>query len=201
MCVQTAYASHSNTAAALAPASLARYNAATFPEANMQSTSALLNSSAPQMSYKQSSTRRMNPGAQMSFRALRTTSAAQVHTIGAQGGVSAGSLSSGSSTGRTYSASSSGTAGMATISLPALSISDKNLASAARAFTGDDEDDRFAGATLTVRRNGRDEPDDPADPPGMDTPVGATPWLLFVLLSGIYVAFRLRSRRNQSAKS
>ena len=196
MCVQTAYASP-----ALAPASLARYNAATFPEANMQSTSALLNSSAPQMSYKQASARRMNPGAQMSFRALRTTSAAQVHTIGAQGGVSAGSLSSGSSTGRSYSASSSGTAGMATVSLPALSISDKNLASAARAFAGDDEDDRFAGATLTVRRNGRDEPDDPADPPGMDTPVGSTPWLLFVLLSGIYVAFRLRPRRNHSAKS
>ena len=165
----------------------------------MQSTSALLNLSAPQMSYKQASTRRMNPGAQMSFRALRTTSAAQVQTIGAQGGVSAGSLSSGSSTGRTYSASSSATAGMAAIALPALSITDKNLASAARAFTGEDE--QFDETTLAVRRNGRGGPDFPDDPPGLDTPVGSTPWLLFVLLSGIYVAFRLRSRRHQSAKS
>lgn len=196
MCVQTALAS-----AQLSSASLARYNVAQFPEASMQSTSALLNSSAPQMSYKQVSARRNTSGAQMSFRALRTTSAVQVQTIGVQGGVSAGSLSSGSSSRRTYSASSSGTAGMATVSLPALSISGKNLASAARAFTGDDEDDRFAGSTITVRRNGRDEPDDPADPPGMDTPVGSTPWLLFVLLSGIYVAFRLRSRKQQSTKS
>ena len=163
----------------------------------MQSTSAFLNSSAPQMSYKQVSARRNVSGAQMSFRALRTTSAVQVQTIGAQGGVSAGSLSSGSSTGRTYSASSSGTAGMATISLPALSIPDKNLASAARAFTGDDEE-AYSTTSRPRRVNGEEDDDDPENPyiNGNYTPVGATPWVLFVLLAGIYVAFRLRSRKE-----
>ena len=169
----------------------------------MQSTSAYLNSSAPQMSYKQVSARRDMPSAQVSMRALRTTSAAQVHTIGAQGGVSAGSLASGSSTGRTYSASSSGVAGMATISLPALSITDKNLASAARAFTGDDEENTFSTTSRPRRVNGEEEDDDPENPyiNGNYTPVGSVPWLLFVLLAGIYVAFRLRSRKSQPEKS
>ena len=194
MCVQTALAS-----AQLSLASLARYNAAQFPEASMQSTSALLNSSAPQMSYKQSSHRNTS-GAQMSFRALRTTSAAQVQTIGAQGGVSAGSLSSGSSSRRTYSASSSGVAGMATISLPALSITDKHLASAAHSLA---DEEAYSTTSRPRRVNGENDDENPDDPyiNANHTPVGATPWLLFVLLSGIYVAFRLRPRRNQSAKS
>ncbi len=166
----------------------------------MQSTSAFLNSSAPQMSYKPVSARRNMPSTQVSMRALRTTSAAQVQTIGAQGGVSAGSLSSGSSTGRTYSASSSGTAGMATIALPALSITDKNLASAARSLA---DEEAYSTTSRPRRVNGEDEGGNSDDPfiDGNHTPVGSTPWLLFVLLAGVYVAFRLRSRKQQSTKS
>ena len=169
----------------------------------MQSTSALLNSSAPQMSYKQSS-RHNTSGAQISFRALRTTSAAQVQTVGAQGGVSAGSLSSGSNSGRTYSAGSTGTAGMTTISLPALSITEKNIASAARTFTADEEEENLGITPRPRRIEGEGGEDNPTDPyiNGNYTPIGDAPWWLVLLFALCYIAFRafstIRPRRSKS---
>ena len=135
------------------------------------------------------------------MRALRTTSAAQVQTVGAQGGVSAGSLSSVSSSSRTYSAGSTGTAGMATISLPALSITEKNIASAARTFTADEEEENIGITPRPRRIDGENENEDDPFINGNYTPVGATPWLLFVLLTGLYVAFRVRSRKSQPEES
>jgi hypothetical protein len=89
---------------------------------------------------------------------------------------------------------------MATIALPALSITDKNLASAARSLA---DEEAYSTTSRPRRVNGEDEGGNSDDPfiDGNHTPVGSTPWLLFVLLAGVYVAFRLRSRKQQSTKS
>lgn len=47
------------------------------------------------------------------------------------------------------------------------------------------------------RRTERDEDPNPSDPPGMDTPVGDTPWILMALLALCYltfISFRATSR-------
>ena len=48
-------------------------------------------------------------------------------------------------------------------------------------------------------RKERDDPSNPSDPPGMDTPLGDTPFVLMLILALTYIAFAIRRRRNTAA--
>jgi len=69
--------------------------------------------------------------------------------------------------------------------LPARSIMNSNMDNA---FA--EQSAAFAPGR-SIRREGRDDPDNPSEPPGHDTPVGDVPWILMMLLVAAYV-IRLR---------
>lgn len=83
------------------------------------------------------------------------------------------------------------TAGMGgTVQSSALSISRSN-------FENNTAGTDLPTASPSTRRNGRDEPDNPPDPPGMDTPVGDIPWILCGLLLGLYLILCKKRKKVQ----
>lgn len=167
------------------------------PSATMSSTSAYLNASAPQMNYKQTSVRRSVAATPVAMRPLRATSAATVQTIGTQGGVLAGTLSNGVSSRHTYAAGQSGIAGIHTVSLPALSITEKNIAYAGSTIA----DEERLYPTRPRRVDGEDDGDNSDDPfiDGNHTPIGDYPILLMIALLSLYILIFHKDKMSAKA--
>lgn len=152
-------------------AQLSSFPHAAFPAANMQSTSALLNPTTVAMpGYSgRMATRQVTVNAQMMSYAPLYTNAMNRKSV---------------------RSSSFSTAGMTGVSLSAVSISRDNF------------NDVNAGnnslnvGTPSSPRRGRDEPDDPSDPPGMDTPVGDMPFVLLVAMILLYVLYKMSLKRK-----
>lgn len=176
----------------MSSARLVTQPSAVRPQATMTSTSAYINASAPQMSYKQVSNHRSASATPMSMRPLRATSAATVHTVGTQGGVSVGTLSNNISTRRTYAAGQTGIAGIHAVSLPALSITEKNIAYAGSTIA----DEEQLNPSRPRRVNGEDDDDNSDDPfiDGNHTPVGDVPFIFFALLIVAFCAYRYKDK-------
>ena len=192
---QTAFASTalaSEPTQRMSSSRLASQPSAARPQATMTSTSAYFNASAPQMSYKQTSAHRSISATPMSMRPLRATSAATVQTIGTQGGVSAGTLSNSVSTRSTYAAGQTGVAGMHVVSLPALSITEKNIAYAGSTIA----DEEQINPSRPRRVNGEDDGGNSDDPfiDGNHTPVGDVPFVFFTLLIVAFYAYRYKDK-------
>lgn len=100
-----------------------------------------------------------------------------------------------SSTKQKYTRSASfGTAGMSGTQLPAMAISNSNysqLASGGASFG--------ASSIPQPRKSERDDPDNPADPPGMDTPVGDYPILLMIALLSLYILIFRKDKMSAKA--
>lgn len=77
------------------------------------------------------------------------------------------------------------------VRLPALSITAGNIEQITSSSA------IYANDLFQPRRNGRDDGDDPADPPGLDTPIADAPVGLILLLCGIWI---IRRAKNLSGK-
>ena len=166
LCVSMAYAEASLASIPSSQhsgASLASIPSSARPEANMSSTSAFLKPGRVSVAYPTNTAR------------YSTTASTQMMSY---------SPLNAASTKRKYVRSASFGMSGGGVSLPAIAITNRNL-----------ENNSSVSASSSVpsqRRSGRDEPDNPADPPGMDTPLGDAPWLLMLLMLVGYVLFRYR---------
>ncbi|MBQ3673564.1 MAG: hypothetical protein II928_03730 [Paludibacteraceae bacterium] len=175
-CVLTAQTAFASTALASEPTQrmsssrLASQPSAARPQATMTSTSAYFNAKSTDVEVNTSYNWRIGAfgtSQMMSFSPLTSASTKRKYTRSA----------------------SFGTAGMGGgAQLPAVAISSRNY------------DELTSGSSIgsssipQPRRNERDDPDNPADPPGMDTPVGDVPFVFFALLIVAFCAYRYKDK-------